>query len=466
MTRALAFIVHNWPLKLAAIGLATILYGGLVLSQTSQSFTRSVPIGIKNPPSNVVVLSPLGSVTRIQYVAPADLGLRIDTATFQATIDLAGVDPTGRPVSLVVTVQAVDSRIQVLDFEPREISVTLDQVGSKDVPIRAVVGPAPSGLSVGAPVVEGTTAMVTGPQSIVAKVTEVQARLEIDGSGVDVNQLIDLKPVDVNGDSLNGIDIEPAAVRVRVPVFSDRRSKTLPVTPNIVGTPAAGFEVASIVVDPPVISVEGDANDLAGLDRADTLPISVAGASSQVDQVVGFALPDGVQALGSATAHVTVTLRPITGTRTFEAGLVLSGSRPDLTYRLSTDRILVTIGGSLADLDRLSGVALVLTADVTGQPFRRGLGQPRHGPHPRGCEPQPGRGDRLQCRRLTRGVPRPIRVTLGSSLAPPVRHRWHPRRRQRRPQARDGVRARARDRAAARRHRRLDRGRPGHPPLR
>jgi YbbR domain-containing protein len=366
MKRALWFIVHNWPLKLAAIGLATLLYGGLVLSQTTQPFTRLVPIGIKNAPSDIVVLSDLGSVTRISYVAPADLGLRIETGTFQATIDLAGVDPTGGPVSRVVTVQAVDSRIQVLDFSPREISVTLDRVGSKDVPIRAVVAPAPSGLAVGAPVVEGTTATVTGPQSIVAKVAEVQARVSIDGSGVDVNQLIDLRPVDGNGDTLNGIDVEPAQVRVRVPVFSDRRSKSLPVTPNVVGTPAAGFEVASVVVDPPVISVEGDANDLAGLDRADTLPISVSGASSQVDQVVGFALPDGVQALGEGTVHVTVQLRAVTGTRTFEAGLSLIGARPDLGYRLSTDHVLVTIGGSIADLDRLSGVSIVLTADVTG----------------------------------------------------------------------------------------------------
>jgi YbbR domain-containing protein len=366
VTRVLRFVTHNWPLKLAAIGLATLLYGGLVLSQTTQEFTRAVPIRIENPPADVVVLSPLGSVTRIRYVAPPDLALRIDTETFIATVDLTGVVPTGGPVSLSVTVEAADPRIQILDIEPGEISVTLDRKGSNDVPIRAVIGPAPSGLSVGAPTVDGTTATVTGPQSIVSKVTEVQARVEIDGSGIDINQVIDLKPVDANGDTLDGIDVEPAQARVRVPVFSDRRSKTLPVTPNVVGTPAAGFEVAAIVVDPPAISVEGDANDLAGLDKADTLPISVAGASSQVDQVVGFALPDGVQALGTATVHVTVQLRAITGTRTFEAGIVLTGARPDLTYALSADHVLVTIGGSVADLDRLSGVSLVLTADVTG----------------------------------------------------------------------------------------------------
>ena len=43
MTRVLQTIVHNWPLKLAAIGLATLLYGGVVLTQNSNTFTQPVP---------------------------------------------------------------------------------------------------------------------------------------------------------------------------------------------------------------------------------------------------------------------------------------------------------------------------------------------------------------------------------------------------------------------------------------
>ena len=367
MTRILNFVLHNWPLKLAAIGLATLLYGGLVLSQTTQDFTGSVPIQIANASGDVIVLSNPGAVTRIRYVAPADLGLRIDSSTFRATVDLGGLNATGDRVSLDVTVVAVDAGIQVLDFEPRAIVLTLDRVGTKSVPILAVLGPIPSGLDAGEPVVEGATATVSGPQSIVDLVTEVQAPdrrrwLRDRCQPARVAACRSMR----TATSSRPVDVEPAQVRVRVPVFTDRRSKTLPVTPNVVGTPAAGFEVASIEVDPPVISVEGDANDLAGLDRADTLPVSVSGASSQVTQIVGFALPDGVQVLGSATVQVTVKLRPVTGTRTFEAGLILAGARSDLVYTLSTDRVLVTIGGSLADLDRLSGVSLVLTADVTG----------------------------------------------------------------------------------------------------
>jgi YbbR domain-containing protein len=191
----------------------------------------------------------------------------------------------------------------------------------------------------------------------------------IDGSGIDVNQLVTLVAVDEQGSAISAavrVDVEPAQVRVRVPIFTDRRSRTLPVRPIVIGTPAAGFEVASVEVEPTVVSVEGDANDLAGLDRADTQPIDVAGASSTVTRTVGLALPEGVQSLGSGTVQVTIRLIPVTATRTFQAGVVLAGSRADRRYELSTDRVLVTIGGSVADLDRLSGTTLVLSGDVTG----------------------------------------------------------------------------------------------------
>ena len=56
----------------------------------------------------------------------------------------------------------------------------------------------------------------------------------------------------------------------------------------------------------------------------------------------------------------------MTATRTFSAGLQLIGAGRGLSYALDTDRVLVTLGGSVADLDRLSGIALVVDLDVTG----------------------------------------------------------------------------------------------------
>jgi YbbR domain-containing protein len=364
--RALSFIVRNWPLKLAAIGLASLLYGGLVLSQATQDFPGTIPIERENQPADTFLQSDLGSVSGIRYVAPADLGFRVDASTFRATVDLSDVDPAEAGTAVVVTVTAVDPRIQVLDFTPRRIVVRLESVTERVVEIRPVLGTIPDQLDVGEPVLDEDVATVRGPDTIVARVAAVEARVSIDPSGIDVNQLVDLVPVDSAGEALAQVDVVPARVRVRVAVFTDRQTRTLPVGPIVVGTPAAGFEIASVEVEPAVVSVQGDPDDLIGLDRADTAPVTLSGASSTVVQAVALELPDGVEALGGGMVTVTVRLRTVTATRTYEAGLVLAGARADKRYELSTDRVVVTIGGSIADLDRLSGATLVLTVDVTG----------------------------------------------------------------------------------------------------
>jgi hypothetical protein len=81
---------------------------------------------------------------------------------------------------------------------------------------------------------------------------------------------------------------------------------------------------------------------------------------------VGLDLPTGVVPVGDDTVVVTIKLRPITETRTFSAGIRLVGAKPNLTYDVAVDSVLLTVGGSSADLDRMSGATLVVDVDVTG----------------------------------------------------------------------------------------------------
>lgn len=366
LRRVARIVLHNWPLKVAAVVFATLLYAGLVLSQSARTFPGSITIETANQASDMFVLTNLGSVSGIRYVVPENLGLRVDPSTFVATVDLAGQPTTATPVSLPVQVVATDPRIQVLDYTPRRITLTIDRVTTRSVPIKPVLLSIPNGFELGDPQLSQPSADVSGPASVVSRVQDVEASVQIDPSGIDINRVVTLMPVDAAGNSLDNVDVTPASVQVKIAVFTDRRTKSVPVNPVVTGTPAAGFEVAAVTVTPLVMAVEGDANDLAAIDRADTQGISVSGASSDVVVVVPLNLPSGVEALGTGTVGVTVHLRPVTSTRTFEAGLVLVGASPDRTYALSTDQVLVTIGGSVADLDRLSGASLVLTLDVTG----------------------------------------------------------------------------------------------------
>ena len=364
MKRIVSRVVHNWPLKLGAIGLATLLYGGLVLSESARQYTGSVPVQVHGQPADTVLLTVPSPITLIRFFAPNDVPVGNDS--FEASIDLTGVEARVGTVPVRVVVTAIDPRIDVLSYEPGFVSIQLDRLVQKTVPVRVERGTVPTGLELGETVVDPVTATVSGAESIVRLVVAARANVLIQTTGIDVDQDITLVPIDAAGNALRPVDVEPNSARVVIPVFSDRETRTLPVDPVVTGLPAAGFEIAGVTVDPPVVLIEGDADQLAELVRVDTTPIPMTGISSDLTMDVGLALPAGVLAVGNERVTVTIKLRPVTATRTFNAGVRLIGASRGFSYALEVDRILVTIGGSVADLDRLSASVLVLDLDVTG----------------------------------------------------------------------------------------------------
>ena len=365
MRRILHRFIHNWPLKLAAVGLATLMYGGLAVSQSTQVFPGVIPVLVVNQPDRTFILTRPEPVTQVRYFAPS--GVLVGTSTFSATVDLSGMTPTGAAVSVRIEVTSVDGRVRVLGYEPAFASIQLDSLISVVVPVKVEHGTVPDGLTLGDTKVDPPSVVITGPKSVVDQVVAARADVQIQPGGIDVDQDVKLVPVDALGNAVSPVDVTPATARVAIPVFSDRQTRTLPVNAILAGTPAAGFEIASITVQPLAVAVAGDADQLTQLVRVDTAPVPLTGISSDLTTSVQLALPTGIVPVGDSVVVVTIKLRPVTATRTFSAGIRLVGARSDLTYVVAVDHVLVTIGGSVAELDRLSGSSLVVDIDVTGR---------------------------------------------------------------------------------------------------
>ena len=329
--RAVRFVVHNWPLKLAAIALATLLYAGLVASQDSSVFPGPVPVTAINKPPGTVVTNDLRDLDQIRYIAPLEVG-RLLADDFEATVDLSNVNPDGQPVSVRVAVTPVDPRVTVLDFQPRSIQVVLDELTTKQVPVDVQREAAPDGVDVGEVTYEPTEVTVTGPGAAVSRVVEARVVATLDPEGIDFDREVEARPVDDNGEVVVGVELDPRTVHVSIPLFTNRESRTLPVNPVVTGTPAQGFRIASVAADPLVVSVEGDADQLAALLSADTAPVSVSGATRDVSVEVPLALPAGVVAVDADTVRVSVRIEALTETRTYSAGIRLDGREPGLEY--------------------------------------------------------------------------------------------------------------------------------------
>jgi YbbR domain-containing protein len=234
------------------------------------------------------------------------------------------------------------------------------------VPVRVNEGTIPTGVQAGDAVVDPKTVTISGPSSAVRDVAEAVVSVRIDASGVNVDRMVSPDPVDGQGQAVTGVKVDPTTVHVTIPLFTDRQSRSLPVIPTVTGTPAPGFRIASVSTDPLVVSLVGNLDELDALVGANTATVLVAGATSDVDVIVGLSLPVGVLPLGDGKVRVRVHIEPVTETRTYGAGFRLDGTSPALQYSLSDASVRLTLFGSVADLDRLSATALVVGLDVSG----------------------------------------------------------------------------------------------------
>ena len=366
MTRLLLFLVHNWPLKVAALTLATLLYGVIVITQDTRQVAGPVTIQAENPPDDVKIVSNLGEVADIRYLASDDV--QVNSSSFRAFVDFAAVTQRTGSVILPVTVASIDPRVSAIGWEPRQVSVTLDELVTRSgVSVQVVQdGEVPDGFEVREPEKDPATVEVRGASADVARVAWVEAHVQIQGTSLDIDRELSLTPVDARGEPIPEVDVVPSSVHVRIAVLEDGIRSTVPVRLVTTGDPAPGFEVVSARVEPDLVTIEGDGEQVAATARVDTAPISLTGATASFERTVALALPPDVLAVGEDEVRVRITLRSVTATRTFSAGVVTDGPRADRAYTLSTTSVLVTVGGAPPDLDRLEGRSFVVEAPVAG----------------------------------------------------------------------------------------------------
>ncbi|MCL2029463.1 MAG: CdaR family protein [Deltaproteobacteria bacterium] len=68
-------------------------------------------------------------------------------------------------------------------------------------------------------------------------------------------------------------------------------SKRLPVTPVVIGLPASGYRLDSLILEPAVVTVQGPVEVLAQMDHLETTPLDVDGLTQDAVFTVGAALP-------------------------------------------------------------------------------------------------------------------------------------------------------------------------------
>ena len=368
----MSLLVRNWHLKLSAVLLATVLYTGLVFSGDFTEATVNVPVDAINQPASSQVLSGDVGTVAVRYRTSNDLAGTVLAQAFVATVDLSDydMDRAPEPQVLDIEVAPLTDGVEVVSIEPREVRVAIDRTETRTVPIEVDPGTIPDGLEIEDPVVSQDEVQVRGAASVVGLVDRALARVRIDASAIDFNDAVSLVAVDVAGQEVGAglVDIQPETISVQIDVQEIETTQTVPIRPDITGTPAPGFALESLAIEPSLVTLRGLPDALAGVTEVLTEPLSIDGASSDQEFEASLVLPEGTRFADDAedvVITVAAGIEPSVSSRTFLVGVVCAGAG-DNACLPAIDQLTMTLSGPVDTLAGLAAADVTPTLDATG----------------------------------------------------------------------------------------------------
>jgi len=335
----------------------------------------SVPIQIQNVSPGLVIANDPEDYVRVRIKAFESSWSGLTANSFQATVDLQGLDEGLHTVPIKVTCNT-DRTVSIISTQPEKLSVQLDRLREQVMEVNVQLvdrEDLPLGYAVGIPEVEPETVSVQGASSAVDRVASVAAVVSVAGQRTPLERLVDLQPLDEEGNRVNGVRLDPASVTVRINIEKKLNYREVAVRARTTGHPARGYFISSVEVEPATVTVVGPPAAIAEMPGLVSTreAVDVSGATRMVAERLELDLPEGVSVLSEGgadpqTVLVTVGIDAVIGGTTVELPLQTRKLGEGLAAKLSVSTVDVILTGPAVLLDNLEIDLLDAYVDLSG----------------------------------------------------------------------------------------------------
>ncbi len=330
------------------------------------TFPAQIQVEAVNVGQELAVANASLPSVQVRVEGPEDRWDDLTAANFRAFVDLNGLDAREQLVPVQIEVTGV-SRIRVVGTVPSTVLINLEEHQAKEVPVvTRIVGSPPRGYEPGPLVPDRNTVEVSGPQSLVARVNEAVATVNVTGLTVGLEQNVDLVPAVDGGGEIRGVTVRPGTTRVAVAITQSTLTRTLPVEADITGQPAPGYRISGVKVTPTTLQVQGTIGVLQALDTLKLPRVDVGGQVADVKTTVRPAPPEGVTVIPNGTiVSVEIAITPIAGSLALTIAPEVIDVRQGLVARVSPGSVTIILDGPLPRLNALQAGAVRATVDAS-----------------------------------------------------------------------------------------------------
>jgi YbbR domain-containing protein len=364
--------IRRWvtPIFLAIVSFVAAFVLWLAVTETDNPtraalFGAGIEVRAVNVPAGFAVSTIQAQVVSIRVRADDDTLSKLTASDFRAEIDLSNLRQASADQVVIMRVVG-DKKVEIVEVSPPVVTVVLEPETTKVVPVLPNrVGSPPLGYAV--PTVDPSpgSVRVTGATSLVQRVENAVAEVNLTGTRVSTVRQVPLVARDARSGEIRGVRVEPANADVRVNVVQQEVTQVIAVQAALQGSVADGYNLIGIGVDPPAIAVSGPIEILQALTAIPTEPLDVGGLQKDLLRSARLRLPAGVQATRD-TVNVRLRIAPAQGEVALTVAPNVTGLGEGLRSTLQTSSITVKVRGEMPTLRGLTPGQVRATVSAAG----------------------------------------------------------------------------------------------------
>ncbi len=391
--RICRFFADNWVTGIIALFVAIVLWGFVLTSQNPErtKTISGVQLSFEGEADLIArqlvvqgdredILSDVIVRVSTDLLSYANL----DASDISATVSLRNVSKMG---TYELDVRAVSTMGTVLSVHPSTITVDIDRLSTKRIPVEiTTVGERSADLWYSTPDLSRNEIEIEGALSVLSNINRAVGVVDISDKTATFSDAVTLSLLDSNGNEIAATSLygEVPSVTVTVEILP-QKTVTFDLEGALTGVEnlPANYEISSMLTIPNSAVIIGEQSVL---DNIDSLALSTLDVLTLLDRItvaneyaedlsgtpvqLNIIVPDGVRILGDiTTVDVYVNIREKIIERTFiDVPITIINKSNDLSYSIVIQSMDITISGKISLLNNIDESDIKLYADVANLP--------------------------------------------------------------------------------------------------
>ncbi len=370
--KILRWLAKNFGALITAFVLAVIVWVSAVIASDpneEQILNRPVQVEVIGQASNLEIMGSVARNVTLVLSAPSSVWttLNNDPQSVRAWIDLSNLGPGTHEVP--VQVQITPPLVRVISQDPQQVNLTLDTIVTQSFPINLLVrGNLPVGYQAQSPQLNPAQVAVTGPESVVSKISQARVTLDITNSNQTIIREESPVFLDVQGQVITGLTVTPDTITITQPITLLGGYRYVIVRPISTGQVENGYRVTNIFVTP--VGVVVFSSDPSLVDNlpgyVETQSIDLGGKTDDFEMLTDLNLPSGVTVVGDPKVLVQVSIAAIDSSLAISLPVEVIGLSPGLAATSNPPIVNVILEGPVPILNTLGPTDVRVVADLNG----------------------------------------------------------------------------------------------------